>query len=336
MSDERHYILSRNEPEEKLFINMRSSLRNLFTVASFLLFFAGFSFLFRTGHLLSQNTKPNFQWPIQGFELATLITSTFGESRKDHFHNGLDISSVLQPVHSLADGYVLYSRYSEDNPYEDERGSGNIVWIAHEQGYISGYYHLAGSRHENIRTKQLIKSGDIIGLSGNTGHSSGGHLHFVLGKDYGKTLLDPMAYLPKQEDIMPPQIANMFIHVGETFTNINDGDNINVSKAFPLTVSIFDGGMKNSQRRGIRELEFIFNGEPLKKTNFDSLLFDKGKWKTHNGYTFDDLFFKDRYLVGIVNLKTGENLVKVFASDFNNQRSERTFSVNVTRISSGN
>jgi hypothetical protein len=336
MSDDGHYILSVNEPEEILFINMRSILKNLYTVASFLFFFVVISGFFHLPPIFAQNTKPNFQWPIEGFDLSSLITSTFGESRKDHFHNGLDISSVLQPVHSLANGYVLYSRYSEDNPFEEERGSGNIVWLAHEQGYISGYYHLAGSRHENIRTKQNVKAGDIIGLSGNTGHSSGGHLHFVLGKDYGKTLLDPMAYLPKVEDIMSPQIANLFIHVGETYTNINDGDNINVSKAFPLTVSIFDGGMKNSQRRGIRELEFIFNGEPMKKTNFDSLLFDKGKWKTANGYTFEDLFFKDRYLVGIVNLKTGENLVKIIASDFVGQKSERTFSVNVTRITSGN
>jgi hypothetical protein len=315
---------------------MKSIVRNLIGLASFLLFFTLISVFFKDRSLLSQASKPNFQWPIQGLELSGLITSTFGESRKDHFHNGLDISSVLQPVHTMADGYVLYSRYSEDNPFEDERGSGNIVWIAHDNGYISGYYHLAGSRHENIRTKQTLKTGDPIGLSGNTGHSSGGHLHFVLGKDYGKTLLDPLSHLPKIEDIMSPQIANLFIHVGETFTNINDGDNINVSKAFPLTVSIFDGGMKNSQRRGIREVEFIFNGEPQKKTNFDSIIFDKGKWKTHNGYTFDDLFFKDRYLVGLVNLKTGENLIKVKASDFNGQKSERTFSVNVTRISSGN
>jgi|JI10StandDraft_1071094.scaffolds.fasta_scaffold350125_2 hypothetical protein len=315
---------------------MRSSVPNRYTVASFLFFFAFFSLFFNLKLLQAQSAKPNFQWPIEGFELSSLITSTFGESRKDHFHNGLDISSVLQPVHSLADGYVLYSRYSEDNPFEEERGSGNIVWLAHDQSYISGYYHLAGSRHENIRSKQNIKSGEVIGLSGNTGHSSGGHLHFVLGKDYGKTLLDPMAFLPKVEDIMTPQIANLFIHVGETYTNINDGDNINVSKAFPLTVSIFDGGMKNSQRRGIRELEFIFNGEPLKKTNFDSLHFDKGKWKTYNGFTFEDLFFKDRYLFGVVNLKTGENLVKIIASDFNGQKSEKTIGVNVTRITSGN
>ncbi len=315
---------------------MRSSLRNHFTVASFLFFFVIISSVFIIGKLNAQSTKPNFQWPIEGFDLSALITSTFGESRKDHFHNGLDISSVFQPVHSLSDGYVLYSRYAEDNPFEEERGSGNIVWLAHGQGYVSGYYHLAGSRHENIRTKQTVKAGEIIGLSGNTGHSSGGHLHFVLGKDYGKVLLDPMSHLPKLEDTMVPQIANLFLHNGEKYTNINDGDNILASKAFPLTVSIFDGGIKNSQRRGIRELEFIFNGESIKKTNFDSLRFESGKWKTSNGYVFEDLFFKDRYYVGTMNLKAGENLVKIISSDFNNQSSEKTFSVNVTRTTSGN
>jgi len=305
-------------------------------LASFLLFLTPFSVFFITIHSQGTAGKPKFQWPIQGLDLPSLITSSFGESRKDHFHNGLDISSVFQPVRSLENGYVLYSRYGEDNPYEEERGSGNILWVAHKEGYISGYYHLAGSRHENIRNKTDVKAGEVIGSSGNTGHSTGGHLHFVLGKDFGKTLLDPLAYLPPQEDTIFPQIANLFIHVGETYTNINDGDNINVSQAFPLTVSVFDGGVKNSQRRGVRNIEYIFNGEPVKKTSFDSIHFEKGKWKTANGFSFDDLYFKDRYLVGILNLKTGENIIKVIASDFSDQKSERSFSVNVTRISAGN
>ncbi|MCW7468602.1 M23 family metallopeptidase [Leptospira kanakyensis] len=281
-------------------------------------------------------TKPEFVWPIQGLDLPALITSTFGESRKDHFHNGLDISSVLQPVKSMSQGFILYSRYAEDDPFEEERGSGNIVWVAHKSGYVSGYYHLGGTRNETVRTGKQISAGDTIGISGNTGHSTGGHLHFVLGKDYGKTLLDPLAYLPVVEDTMPPQIANLFIHVGENFTNLNDGDNINVSKAFPLTVSIIDGGVKNSQRRGVKDVKFLFNGEAYKQANFSSLRFEEGKWKTKEGHSFDDLFFKDRYLVGILNLKAGENTIKVQTKDFSGKESERSFSINITRISGGN
>ena len=95
---------------------MKSSVLYQFKVASFLFFLISFSVYFSFYSLFAQDTKPNFQWPIKDLDLAPLITSTFGESRKDHFHNGLDISSVLQPVHSLSDGYVLYSRYAEDNP----------------------------------------------------------------------------------------------------------------------------------------------------------------------------------------------------------------------------
>ncbi|TGL56882.1 M23 family metallopeptidase [Leptospira jelokensis] len=292
------------------------------------------SFIFADGQ--KSDGKPEFVWPIQGLELSGLITSTFGESRKDHFHNGLDISSVLQPVRSMGDGFILYSRYAEDNPFEDERGSGNIVWVAHKNGYVSGYYHLGGTRNELVKNQTQVKAGDSLGISGNTGHSTGGHLHFVLGKDYGKTLLDPLSYLPPVEDTMPPQIANLFIHVGENYTNLNDGDNINVSKAFPLTVSIIDGGIKNSQRRGIRDVKYLFNGEVYKKANFESLQFDGSKWKTKDGLSFDDLFFKDRYLVGVLNLKAGENTIKVQTKDFFGHESERNFSINITRISGGN
>ncbi|XDD45965.1 M23 family metallopeptidase [Leptospira sp. WS39.C2] len=292
------------------------------------------SFIFAEGQ--KSEGKLGFIWPIQGLELSSLITSTFGESRKDHFHNGLDISSVQQPVRSMGDGFILYSRYAEDNPFEDERGSGNIVWIAHKNGYVSGYYHLGGSRNELVKNQKQVKAGDTIGISGNTGHSTGGHLHFVLGKDFGKTLLDPLSYLPAVEDTMPPQVANLFIHVGENYTNLNDGDNINVSKAFPLTVSIIDGGIKNSQRRGIKEVKYLFNGEVYKKANFESLQFDGSKWKTKDGLSFDDLFFKDRYLVGVLNLKAGENTIKVQTKDFYGHEAERNFSINITRISGGN
>ncbi|EOQ90288.1 peptidase, M23 family [Leptospira yanagawae serovar Saopaulo str. Sao Paulo = ATCC 700523] len=292
------------------------------------------SFIFADGQ--KSEGKPEFVWPIQGLELSSLITSTFGESRKDHFHNGLDISSVLQPVRSMGDGFILYSRYAEDNPFEEERGSGNIVWVAHKNGYVSGYYHLGGTRNELVKNQTQVKAGDSLGISGNTGHSTGGHLHFVLGKDYGKTLLDPLSYLPPVEDTMPPQIANLFIHVGENYTNLNDGDNINVSKAFPLTVSIIDGGIKNSQRRGIKNVKYLFNGEVYKKANFESLQFDGSKWKTKDGLSFEDLFFKDRYLVGVLNLKAGENTIKVQTKDFSGHESERNFSINITRISGGN
>lgn len=292
------------------------------------------SFIFAEGQ--KSEGKLEFVWPIQGLELSSLITSTFGESRKDHFHNGLDISSVLQPVRSMGDGFILYSRYAEDNPFEEERGSGNIVWVAHKNGYVSGYYHLGGTRNELVKNHKPVKAGDPIGISGNTGHSTGGHLHFVLGKDFGKTLLDPLSHLPPVEDTMPPQIANLFIHVGENYTNLNDGDNINVSKAFPLTVSIIDGGIKNSQRRGIKEVKYLFNGEAYKKANFESLQFDGSKWKTKDGHSFEDLFFKDRYLVGVLNLKAGENTIKLQTKDFSGKESERNFSINITRISGGN
>lgn len=313
---------------------MKGSFFKVSFLASVLLFLFGISNAFSQGS--QTETKPNFSWPIQGLELSGLITSTFGESRKDHFHNGLDISSVFQQVKPMADGYILYSRYAEDDPFEDERGSGNIVWVAHSGSYISGYYHLAGSRNEVVRTNKRVTTKDTIGITGNTGHSSGGHLHFVLGKDFGKTLLDPLSYLPQVEDSIPPQVSNLFIHVGENFTNLNDGDNINVSKAFPLTVSVIDAGIKNSQRRGIKEITFIFNGEKWKQGNFEELRFENGKWLTKNGLSFEELFFKDRYFIGDMNLKAGENTIKVKAKDFANLETERSFSINITRISGGN
>jgi len=300
----------------------------LATLASFLFLFYYFSKV----TIWADSTPPKFAWPIRELELAGLITSTFGESRKDHYHNGIDISSVDQPVHTLASGNVIYSRYLEDDPFEEERGSGNIVWIAHEKGFLSGYYHLGGKRHKNLKDSTILEENEVLGVSGNTGHSSGGHLHFVLGKEFGKVLVDPFSYLPKLEDKISPQIANLFIHVGDTFTNINPGDAIQISQNFPLTVAILDSGIKKSQRRGIESVKYYVNGTLFKEASFSILIYQKGEWLTTNGLRFDDLFFKDRYLVGSPNLKTGENTIRVIASDFTGLSSERTFSFTVSKL----
>jgi murein DD-endopeptidase MepM/ murein hydrolase activator NlpD len=66
------------------------------------------------------------------------------------------------------------------------------VTITHANGFQSGYAHLS---EQLVKAGQKVKQGDIIAKSGNTGRSTGAHLHFTLR--YNGIALDPQQYLYK-------------------------------------------------------------------------------------------------------------------------------------------
>jgi len=111
------------------------------------------------------------------------ITSRFGY-RRYRFHYGTDIDLVTgDPVRAAMDGMVRITTY--------ERGFGNVIVIRHSNGLETVYAHLSKIK---VDTNQIVKAGDIIALGGNTGRSTGSHLHFevrYLGKAINpETIID--------------------------------------------------------------------------------------------------------------------------------------------------
>lgn len=91
----------------------------------------------------------------------------------DTKHFGIDIvNEVSTPIFSIADGLVVFSDFSKD--------FGNFLIIDHQNGYLSHYYH-----NEDLFFSKgdKVLAGDIIAKMGNTGMSSGPHLHFEIWKD---------------------------------------------------------------------------------------------------------------------------------------------------------
>ena len=118
-------------------------------------------------------------------------TSGFG-TRKDpfdgkrmEFHKGIDLGCPSgTKVHAARRGEVVFSGY--------EGGYGNLVIVEHEFGYRSYYGHLS---RKLVKVGDPVKPGQIIALSGNTGRSTGPHLHFEIRKN-GRAL-NPMTFLKK-------------------------------------------------------------------------------------------------------------------------------------------
>lgn len=106
-----------------------------------------------------------------------------------HFHDGIDIvDRAGTPIRAVAPGVVAYAGW---NPW-DERGRAWIIVLVHQDGFVSRYGHMIPT--DRVRAGELVHTGQIIGRMGNTGRSTGTHLHYELlvgGRD-----VDPMAYLP--------------------------------------------------------------------------------------------------------------------------------------------
>ena len=112
---------------------------------------------------LDGDSLGNFTMPIDG-----PVTSRY-KYRNGKFHNGIDLDLVTgDTVVSAFDGIVRYAR-------KNSGGYGNLVIIRHFNGLETYYAHLSKLL---VFPGQQIKSGEVLGLGGNTGHSFGSHLHF--------------------------------------------------------------------------------------------------------------------------------------------------------------
>jgi len=120
-----------------------------------------------------------FVWPVE----AGVVTSPFGP-RGDTHHDGIDIGSREgAPVRAARAGRVLYSDHL--------RGYGNLIIVAHDDGYATVYAH---NRENRARPGAEVRQGDVIALVGQSGTTSGPNLHFEVRKD--NIARNPLFYLP--------------------------------------------------------------------------------------------------------------------------------------------
>ena len=119
---------------------------------------------------------PSITYPLKSIK----VTSPYGYRRdpftgKLSWHNGLDLRAKNEPAYAMMDGIVEKVGY-------DNR-SGNYVTLRHGKFYIS-YCHLSSII---VRKGEYVYPGIIVGVTGNTGRSTGSHLHLTCKKD-GKSI----------------------------------------------------------------------------------------------------------------------------------------------------
>lgn len=129
--------------------------------------------------------KLPFSFPVKGNYRST---SGFGP-RWGRMHEGHDWAGPSgTPIHATADGVVSYAGRSG--------GYGNLIKISHDFGYETRYAHLSKIR---VKVGQRVSRGERIGDMGNTGRSTGTHLHYEIR--IGGKAINPMKYIKAARDV---------------------------------------------------------------------------------------------------------------------------------------
>ena len=255
-------------------------------------------------------SKDYYIFPIQTGQ-TNYLSGNMGELRTNHFHAGIDVRTggvEGLPVVAAASGYISRIKMST-------WGYGNVLYIQHPNGETTVYAHL--QRYEDkiadyVRAEQykqetfeielfpsrsdfLVKQGELIGYSGNTGGSGGPHLHFEI-RDKNQEVLNPLQYgFPEIKDNIAPEIEKVALitldkdaringqfgrfefdvaRSGNTYS-INSRQPINVHGKIGIEVLGFDRANGTPNKNGISTIETFLENESIFKQDIRKFAFSE-------------------------------------------------------------
>lgn len=262
----------------------------------------------------------SFRWPANNGS----ITSTFGESRGDHFHDGIDIVSPDDKIFPVDTGILLFFWDRSIFPLENYPGGGNYKIIKHKDGLYSIYMHLL----DGVSSKKIYLKDKPVDMMGNSGHSFSKHLHFSILDSKERVSFNPFFLLPGYEDPVKPEILDIYLKIDDKYNIIKDNYNIRLTRHYPLLVKIVDT-IAGRERLGIYKIKAIFNDTEVRNAEFRRIKYSK-RGLTVSGKTFESLFDeKGYYKIDGIIYQEGKNKLQIVVLDYAGNRSEKTYTFNV-------
>jgi len=264
--------------------------------------------LFSVNVSFSQTKKWTCGSPL---EIPLHLAGSFAEIRTNHFHSGLDLRTNEKEglsVFASGDGYISRVKISPV-------GYGKALYITHPEGYTSVYGHLQSFSAEIdslVRLQHFAKEsydldwypkagqikvsrGQLIALSGNSGSSSGPHVHFEVRETSTELCLDPLAFGLPVLDTLAPAIDSFSAWSGKSASELSQnslpeitsfGKGIGSSASQPmliekgnleLAVRVIDRYVKGSGDCGVKSIRVKVDGELFYSMEIQSVNFNTTK-----------------------------------------------------------
>ncbi|MEM7379783.1 MAG: M23 family metallopeptidase [Bacteroidota bacterium] len=271
-----------------------------------------FCFLFLMAIALNSQEK----YPLDAFrpplDIPLVLAGTFGELRSNHFHAGIDIKTQQRqglPIFAIADGSVTRIKISH-------WGYGKALYIAHPNGYTSVYAHLQKFSPEiEAYVKKIqyqkksyevemfpdfseLKVGrdDIIAFTGNTGGSSGPHLHFEIRSSVSEKPTNPLLYGLEVRDATNPILTKVFAYPLSGNAQVNQSnrkvqvnfrkqangsflaDKVYAAGTIGFAIGTYDRQDLAANRNGVYGVQQIVNGKVYTDYDFESFSFAESRY----------------------------------------------------------
>ena len=266
--------------------------------------------VFLVFQLQAQNIiDPNyFSNPL---EIPMVLSGSFGELRSNHFHSGLDIKTQQRsgiPIYAPADGYVSRIKVGH-------YGYGKALYIKHTNGYSTVYAHLQKyeatiqdfvkqnqykkERYEielfPTESELLVKKGDLIAYTGNSGSSGGPHLHYEIRDSYSRPM-NPMLFGLEIPDSKNPIVTSIFAYPSGGDASVNksaepvklrlikqrDGtyktERISAYGKIGFGVASTDQQNGAYNKNGVYRIKTSYNGKPKIDIKFEKFSFDETRY----------------------------------------------------------
>lgn len=255
------------------------------------------------------------------------ITSTFGEFRTDHFHNGADFGGSKMEIYPVEDGEVIYYFDETEDPTRQIFGIGNTIILEHPDSIRSYYYHIEPGTIEKSFAK--VTERNPIALSGNSGRSGGAHLHLTIENMKEGLVIDPLAYLniSKASD-EPPLIFGIYLRTEDRLIQIRDKMPMRYNGELKLFVKAYD--LLGAIPMGLKRVKIYINDELTRDYDFTYFIKRDNVYFISPNYAFEDIYGVDShfYRGGTFIPKKQTYKFTAEVTDFDNKTVILTRSVN--------